>query len=470
MTLCRETANTRTQLEAEAYSGWVHGNNHMERGELVLSLARFKQARAVFVQLGKVSDIEQQALCQERVQQIDPSIRLIEYDLAKLKRAGYEFSEADQAELLALQEEAEGDELLQRRLDEILAESRKREAETMSTVTWQGRRVPVKNERLRVGVIEAQQLAARAAEGGVGGGGGHERAVELHSGVMSAYDDALALARADIREAEKSLVKKNAMEHLEALRDFVTFHKLVATDARNRAMAAGMIEQYEQQRRGEQAVQTKKVRPDDLVHLYDRMLQNLDAAAEVAARGEAAEPLPASHAARRAGYVASRCFYLAESYRRTSQLAEAYALFGRARELAEAAGEGDLAKEAAARQSLVQVEDLQKRSGGAARKEGGQQQGKKDRRTLAERADDYSAGPAKEHHRLVDLPEDYVAVPGKPVVFDLAFNSVAFPSVAHRLRDEVKKKQEKPAAPAADAGGGGGGGGGWFGFLRGGSS
>ena len=70
------------------------------------------------------------------------------------------------------------------------------------------------------------------------------------------------------------------------------------------------------------------MRPDDLVNLYVKLIQNC---AEMATLGNAvADPkLQLQLDADSAAFTAYRCFYLAESYFGLSKFAEAYALFDR---------------------------------------------------------------------------------------------------------------------------------------------
>lgn len=44
-------------------------------------------------------------------------------------------------------------------IQEVLAQTREKEAESMTEVTWRGRSIPVKNEKVRAFILHAQQIA-----------------------------------------------------------------------------------------------------------------------------------------------------------------------------------------------------------------------------------------------------------------------------------------------------------------------
>jgi RNA-binding signal recognition particle 68 len=51
-------------------------------------------------------------------------------------------------------------------IQELIEKTRERQAETLSEITWCGRTVPVKNERVRVALLSIQQNAKQLSESG----------------------------------------------------------------------------------------------------------------------------------------------------------------------------------------------------------------------------------------------------------------------------------------------------------------
>jgi len=189
--------------------------------------------------------------------------------------------------------------------------------------------------------------------------------------------------------------------------------------------------------------------------------------AEIAELGPS-EISPQVIAARSATYKAIRVFYLAEAYGfgRDRDFSKAYVLYRRAQDLAKqaldaykqsvapaATDEKDIAKlkqtiEAAQAQScLVHAEGLldsirkddEVRNKVSQLKldetkspvDGHSQQAVK---PLLDRLDSFEAGRPEQFHSLVSLPPDYEAVACKPILFDLAFNTLQFPDVTSRIK------------------------------------
>eukprot|EP00245_Coleochaete_scutata_P009616 TRINITY_DN3203_c0_g1_i1.p1 TRINITY_DN3203_c0_g1~~TRINITY_DN3203_c0_g1_i1.p1 ORF type:complete len:229 (+),score=53.26 TRINITY_DN3203_c0_g1_i1:80-688(+) len=184
-------------------------------------------------------------------------------------------------------------------------------------------------------------------------------------------------------------------------------------------------------------------------------------------RQEDDEQLAASWSARKTFFQASRCFYLAQSYMTAGKFAEAYVLFGRAREHAEAAtmslaklkkSDEMLLEEA---KSLVQSCRAQRclvhargcteavkaqdsvQKGVSAISLKAAQVDKSEPRFLLDSLEDYVSAvrPAgsKEAPRLAQLPPPFQAIPCRPMVIDTALDEITFPSLESRVKKEVKK-------------------------------
>eukprot|EP00775_Hariotina_reticulata_P003191 gene3191-3469_t len=96
--------DTRSALEAEAYSSWMAGNVLMEReADWEKVLATYSRARKLFTELSRVGDPESQALCGAMVEELEPSLRYCQY---QIERAGG--AAPDPSKLTALAEGPEG--------------------------------------------------------------------------------------------------------------------------------------------------------------------------------------------------------------------------------------------------------------------------------------------------------------------------------------------------------------------------
>ncbi|KAG7022116.1 Signal recognition particle subunit SRP68 [Cucurbita argyrosperma subsp. argyrosperma] len=86
-----------------------------------IALLNFKRSRAVYEELGKVGDLENQVLCRERVEELEPSIR---YCLHKIGKSNIQASE-----LLHIGEmEGPALDLFKAKLEAVMSEARSQQA------------------------------------------------------------------------------------------------------------------------------------------------------------------------------------------------------------------------------------------------------------------------------------------------------------------------------------------------------
>uniref|UniRef100_A0A2P2KQ22 Signal recognition particle subunit SRP68 n=1 Tax=Rhizophora mucronata TaxID=61149 RepID=A0A2P2KQ22_RHIMU len=80
--LCSTKGDSRTSLEAEAYASYMHGTLLFEQDRnWDTALKNFISARAVYEELGKYGDLENQVLCHARVEELEPSIRYCRHQI-----------------------------------------------------------------------------------------------------------------------------------------------------------------------------------------------------------------------------------------------------------------------------------------------------------------------------------------------------------------------------------------------------
>ncbi len=65
---------------------------------------------------------------------------------------------------MSLNEEGQGDTLLRAKLDVAIEQSLKKKADSMEQIVWRGSPVPVKNDKVRVCVLEARELGKKAMD------------------------------------------------------------------------------------------------------------------------------------------------------------------------------------------------------------------------------------------------------------------------------------------------------------------
>nr|XP_048337467.1 signal recognition particle subunit SRP68-like isoform X2 [Ziziphus jujuba var. spinosa] len=146
--LCAVKGDSRTSLEAEAYASFMKGNLLFEQDKNCdTALMNFKSARAVYEELGKYGDLENQVLCRERVEELEPSIRYCLHTIGK--------SNLQASDLLQIGEmEGPSLDLFKAKLEAVMAEARSQQAASMTEFHWLGHRFPISNAKTRVSILK----------------------------------------------------------------------------------------------------------------------------------------------------------------------------------------------------------------------------------------------------------------------------------------------------------------------------
>lgn len=504
--LCGARADTRTQLQAEAYSAWLSASVLFERNAHDKALALFLHAKEVYDKLGSIGGSSMQILCEERVANLQDSIRFSKYMLRHKAGASQE-DDADDASLGELS--AGGNELLAAKLETLRQEKLLQQAQSLDTVEWQGKTVPVSSEKLRMSFVEARNLklqldkaleavnnapTAAAASASASSSSSAPDAKDSSSSaeestnlsslfqrLFGCYDDALKVLRDALLEPKMLEAHK---AHLLALQQYATAQRLEVQIQRNSNFVTGLVAQLAQQEAQPKLfAHRRRTKPDEAVVLYEKLLANLVELAEIAAANKNGAESRAL-ALRCTATKALRVFFLAESYRRIKKYTESYLLYSRALEIADEfdklAAKDKSAETAAvaadrARLATLKREALNLRgqvhaqallaSAEASAKVAQQQQQAAAQNvkiggdggaalvvsvappalTLATRLDQYEAGEVGAQYALLDFPPSFQSAPAKPILFDLAFNAIQYPDISARIA------AKKPAAAAAAA-------------------
>ncbi|XP_030541376.1 signal recognition particle subunit SRP68-like [Rhodamnia argentea] len=146
--LCSVKGDSRTSLEAEAYASYMKANLLFEQDRnWDTALMNFKSARAVYEELGKYGDLENQVLCHERVDELEPSIQ---YCLRKIGESNLQTSE-----FLHIGEmEGPALDLFKAKLEVVMAEARTQQAASLTEFHWLGHRFPISNAKTRVAILK----------------------------------------------------------------------------------------------------------------------------------------------------------------------------------------------------------------------------------------------------------------------------------------------------------------------------
>ncbi|KAL7139722.1 hypothetical protein ABFS83_09G072600 [Erythranthe nasuta] len=453
--LCATKGDSRTSLEAEAYASYMKGSLLFEQDQhWDVALKCFKSARAVYEELGKYGDLDNQVLCRERVEELEPSIR---YCLHKAGESNIQTSE------LAQIGEMEGPalDLFKAKLEAVMAEARSQQAASMTAFHWLGEVFPVSNPKTRVSILKAQEL-----ENDINGPAADslptEKKLVIFDKIFAAYNEARSSIRNDLATAGNSESMKDELNGLDKAIGAVLGRRTIERNQLLVAMAKGKLS------RGRDDKNEKVTKPEELVRLYDLLLQNTADLSDLVSSGRNRKPEEETFAEecelKSFGFRAERCFYLAKSYSLAGKRAEAYVLFSRARSLADTA----LKKlQSFNNADQVTIQELNKlyndcrsnicieHATGIMEEEKAPENlskkissislsgnDKKLEKLLMEKLDSYESAmgdpTTKSTPRIEAFPPAFQAVARNPIVLDLAYNLIEFPSLDNRMKKEVK--------------------------------
>ncbi|XP_022153234.1 signal recognition particle subunit SRP68 isoform X2 [Momordica charantia] len=452
--LCASKGDPRTSLEAEAYASYMTGNLLFEQDRnWDTALLNFKRARAVYEQLGKVGDLEHQVLCRERVEELEPSIR---YCLHKIGKANLQASE-----LLHIGEmEGPALDLFKAKLEAVMSEARSQQAVSLTEFHWLGHRFPISNAKTRVAILKARELE-KDLKGSAADSIPAEKRLSIYDKIFAAYHEARSSIRSDLVSAGNS---ENVKDDLSGLDKAVSAVLGQRTIDRNQLLVniakSKLIRRHDEKNE-------KVTKPEELVRLYDLLLQNISDLSDLVSSGRDRMQEEVTFAEecslKSIAFRGERCFYLAKSYSLAGKRAEAYLLYCHARSLAEDAMQNfritnvsdpmieelkTLVEECRANSCIEHAtgiieevkapENLSKKIS----KMSLTGTDKKSIKFLLQSLDNYESAigdpNVKSAPRIEAFPPAFQAIPRNPIVLDLAFNFIEFPSLQNRMKKDRK--------------------------------
>nr|XP_043615136.1 signal recognition particle subunit SRP68 isoform X2 [Erigeron canadensis] len=452
--LCAIKGDSRTSLEAEAYASYMKGNLLFEQDQnWDIALKSFKSARVVYEELGKYGDLDNQVLCRERVEELEPSIR---YCLHKIGESNLQASE-----LVHLGEtEGHALDLFKAKLEAVMAEARSQQAASMTEFHWLGHRYPISNAKTRVSILKAQELEKELhdrTEGALPA----EKRLAVFDKIFAAYHEARGSIRNDLATAGSSENIKDDLSGLDKAIGAVLGQRTIERNQLLVSIAKSKLSKARDEKN------EKVTKPEELVRLFDLLLQNTADLSDLLSSGrdrkEEEVALLEECEIKSLTFRAERCFFLAKSYSSAGKRTEAYSLFSLARSLAENAlkklrsvGNHDKAmlkeletlydncRSSSCIEHAMGImehekapEDLSNRIStvsisGSDKKE----------KFLIENLDSYESAVAgsstKAAPRIAAYQPTFQAVPCNPIVMDLAYNAIDFPSIENRMKKDKK--------------------------------
>ncbi|XP_029596013.1 signal recognition particle subunit SRP68 [Salmo trutta] len=429
--------DAKTKLEAQAYTSYLSGMVRFELQEWKAAMEAFNKCKTIYEKLASAFTEELAVLYHQRVEEISPNIRYCAYNIGDQNA----MNELMQMRLSA----GGGGGMMAEKLEALITQTRAKQAATMSEVEWRGRTVPVKIDKARIfllGLGDNEAAIAQAAN--------EETKERLYETLLAECRDTIQAVREELKteakQRERSDEASGKVSNLQFLHSYLTYIKLWTVVKRNESMAHMLQAKLKEPQTDENK---RGPRPQDLIRLYDIILQSL-------AELSTLQGLEEDHtfqkevALKMLVYKAYRCFFIAQSYVLVKKWSEALVLYERVLKYAmevqsKAKSLNNSLKDLPDVQELITEVNAEKYSLQAAAildtedaPEAPCQQKVKDNTPLCERLDTFHLDPTLvgKQPNLVQFPPDFQPIPCKPLFFDLALNHVAFPP----LDDKVEQK------------------------------
>jgi len=440
--LCEmERVDARTKLEAQAYSYWMTANLKFEVHDWQTAIEFYTQARSIYEKLsGAFMDESMKALYLQRVDEIGPNIRYCAYNLGQ--------GTMDINDLMKMRSSAAGQDMLAAKIDAAIKETREKLSSSFGEVTWRGKTVPVRNEKARVFIMQIQDK-----EGELERRNTFEEKMEVFDNMLMDCKDTLQVVNTEIN-TEVAAKKKNesALAHMQFIRTYIAYLRQRLTIERNLLMIDSMKEKLPVLiGQSKQVVKGKTSKPEDLVRLYDGIIQSLTETGQLPDLQDD-DKMAQEIEAQTIAYKGFRCFYIAQSHQHSKKWVESVALYDRVIKYVEEATSKLKAcnnpmlntlvtkleavvdqarghKYAAHAASILESSDLSTEAAKISLNE----------QVLTEKLDVYQelrTIPKKPN--LIRFPPEPQPLPCKPLFFDLALNHIDLPN----LDDRMEKKKE----------------------------
>ncbi|GAB1297088.1 Signal recognition particle subunit SRP68 [Apodemus speciosus] len=414
--LC-ESNRVDAKTKLEAYTAYLSGMLRFEHQEWKAAIEAFNKCKTIYEKLASAFTEEQAVLYNQRVEEISPNIRYCAYNIG------------DQGALIT--------------------QTRAKQAATMSEVEWRGRTVPVKIDKVRIfllGLADNEAAIVQAES--------EETKERLFESMLSECRDALQAVREELKPDQKQRDytldgESGKVSNLQYLHSYLTYIKLSTAIRRNENMAKGLHRALLQQQPEDDS--KRSPRPQDLIRLYDIILQNLVELLQLPGLEED-RTFQKEIGLKTLVFKAYRCFFIAQSYVLVKKWSEALVLYDRVLKYAnEVSSHGGAFKNSLkdlpdVQELITQVRSEKCSLQAAAILDANDSHQTdtssqvKDNTPLVERFETFCLDPSlvTKQANLVHFPPGFQPIPCKPLFFDLALNHVAFPPLEDKLEQKTK--------------------------------
>jgi len=427
-TLCADSSkvDARTKLETKAYHCWLTGTLYFETCKWSEAQNMLSQAKTIYDSLSQAVGEEEGNLFRQKMEEITPSLRYCAYNIGDTSA---------KEDLLSMRGGTGGMEL-----DTLISQTREQQAATLQDVEWRGRKMAVKQEKVRIFLLsyqESGQELVRARD--------TDAKLAVYEDLLLQCKDALQALREDLvedpefRTRQQQSSGKVGSQHF--LYTYIQYIRHSITLSRNAVLLESMRNQLEG--REKPAEGRKLVKPQDVVRMYENIIQSLSEVTSLAGLEED-ESLKQANQIKITFYRAFKTFYMAKAFIFAQKWPEAMAIFQKTKEyISKVQEEKGVEKELAVQLSelgnLVEENQFVAHANSILETESITDKvaeiDLKNKVPLMERLDQYFEDPdvGKGKTSLARFPPEFEPIPCKPLFFDLAINHLEMPSLDSKL-------------------------------------
>jgi len=389
------------------------------------------QAKTIYESLCQAVGEEEGNLFRQKMEEITPSLRYCAYNIGDTSA---------KEDLLSMRGGTTGMEL-----DALISQTREQQAASLQDVEWRGRKMAVKQEKVRIFLLsyqESGQELERSRDS--------DAKLAVYEDLLLQCKDALQVLREDLiedpeyRTRQQQSSGKVGSQHF--LYTYLQFIRYSITLSRNIVLLDSMRAQLEGRQK---PVDGKKViKPQDVVRMYENIILSLNEVSTLAGLEED-DALKQTNQLKMTFYRAFRSFYMAKAFIFAQKWPEAMAIFQRTKEYV-AETKANRALEKGMMNELEELEKMIEENQFVAHansileteqiveKVADLDVNAKTKIPLIERLDQYheDSDIAKGKANLVRFPPEFDAIPCKPLFFDLAINHLEMPSLDAKLESQ----------------------------------
>uniref|UniRef100_A0A3Q3F8S0 Signal recognition particle subunit SRP68 n=1 Tax=Labrus bergylta TaxID=56723 RepID=A0A3Q3F8S0_9LABR len=304
--------DAKTKLEAQAYTAYLSGMVEFEMQEWKRAMEAFNKCKTIYEKLASAFTEEMAALYRQRVDEISPNIRYCAYNIGDQNAIN---------DLMQMRLTGGGGGMMAEKLEALITQARTKQAATMSEVEWRGRSVPVKIDKARIfllGLADNEAAIAQASN--------EETKEHLYETLLAECRDTIQAVKEELKSEAKQRERGSDGDTGKVSNlHYLTYIKLCTLVKRNESMAHTLQAKLKEPEADENK---RGPRPQDLIRLYDIVLQSL-------AELSTLQGLEDDHTFQKEVslktlvYKAYRCFFIAQSYVLVKKWSEALVLYER---------------------------------------------------------------------------------------------------------------------------------------------